>query len=235
MDANDTLFSHFARNDQPSLSIPDAAKLGMRTVSLFEELDTTDEVTAFLNELGLSSYAESFQAHGVTGRVLMSLSVAEMRDTLGVSKLRDRRLISESVRYVANVLRHDSRMSLPEDGRILTHLSNEVTVLAWIRLSVVFLIVAVTALRNDPGGLNTGWPRAVGCSLCGLSVLTVVHGMRGYWTMYKVIESGSPIVHPGDPKVAASGALLASITIALLYAVMEQRAEEASIILLISI
>lgn len=126
--------------------IPDAVHTGLRAVCLFETLDSTEEVTAWLHLLDLDRYCSTFIEHGITGRVLLGLNARELRDSLGVMRLKDRRTLIDGIRYLEERLIGGGKSGYPEDGRILTHLSNERLLLLWIRYSIVAQTVAIAIL-----------------------------------------------------------------------------------------
>ena len=112
--------------------------------------------------LGLPQYTKSFASHGVTCKDLLGLSATDLRDTLGVKKLRHRRIILDGILYLDEALQAETRTVLPEDGRILTHLSNERLMLGWMRFVVIVETVALALAKfAEPLGTTTGANRAI--------------------------------------------------------------------------
>lgn len=74
--------------------------VGPRTAARFETNERTDEVADYLRELGLATHVASSCGHAITGNMLMSLTGSELRDTLGVVKLKDRRVIMDATGYL---------------------------------------------------------------------------------------------------------------------------------------
>lgn len=211
--------------------------IGLRTAALFETNDSTEEVAEFLRALGLGTYIASFRAHAVTGDVLMSLTSAELRDTLGVAKLKDRRTVMDAVDYLREQWDPKLAYALPEDGRILTHLSNEVTMLAWLRFGVVLLTMAVASLRlvDLKTGSNQRHVVVMSTFLAVLASLAVVQAFYRYYWMHRMIESPGLDFEPDSVVWITPGVLLPGLAVLFSYGLMANETEEAAIIALLSV
>lgn len=216
--------------------IPETARVGLRAAALFETMDSVEEVADFLREMDMRQHIATFRAHAVTGATLMSLNGYELRETLGVAKLRDRRAIMDAIFYLHEQLDPLRNYSLPEDGRILTHLSNEVTFLAWMRFVVILLTVSVATVRlTDLGsGSNKVSVAATGVVVCLTAVAVVAYSFYRYFWMHRMIESPGLDFSPGDLRLLTPGLLLPTFAIILAYALMANDTEEAALLLLLS-
>lgn len=216
--------------------IPETARVGLRAAALFETMDSVEEVADFLREMDMGRYIATFRAHAVTGNTLISLSAIELRKTLGVEKLRDRRAILDAIVYLQEQLNPLGNYTLPEDGRILTHLSNEVTFLAWVRLTVVILTVSVASVRliNLSSQSNKTAVVATSALVCLAAVLVVVYAFYRYFWMHRMIESPGLTFSPGDLRLLTPGLLIPTFGIILAYALMANDSEEAALLLLLS-
>lgn len=211
--------------------------VGLRTAALFETNDSTEEVAEFLRELNLSVYIASFRAHAVTGSVLLSLTSAELRDALGVAKLKDRRIVMDAIAYLKEQIDPMRCYVLPEDGRILTHLSNEVTVLAWYRFGVVMMTMGAASLRlvNLKTELNKSHVVILSSILAVLSAGAVIQAFYRYYWMHRMIESPGLDFEPDDIVMITPGVFLPALALLFTYGIMANETEEAAILALLSV
>jgi len=96
--------------------------------------DDTDAVAEWLERIGMGSYSAMFVEQMVDVSMLKSLSLKDLRDELRVTNMSDRRRIFNGILMLLS--RDLDKYTLPEDGRILTHLFNVRVFNAWIRCAV---------------------------------------------------------------------------------------------------
>ncbi|PXF46382.1 hypothetical protein BWQ96_03881 [Gracilariopsis chorda] len=216
---------------------PTAVAAGLRTYTLFENMDSTEEVVRWLFAIGMQKYTAAFRTHAVTGSSLLSLNTIELSQTLGVSKLKDRRIILEGIAYLRQTLSSESRHSIPEDGRILTHLSNERVFLSWLRLAIILQTVAIATVRleNPVVDRNVPYIKAFNIVLSVLAILIVIYGTARYFWMHRMIEN------PGEDHIPENNILAIPLLVVFagivigLYAVLAQETEEAALLALIAV
>lgn len=216
---------------------PTAVAAGLRTYTLFENMDSTEEVVRWLFAIGMQQYTAAFRTHAVTGSSLLSLNSIELSKTLGVSKLKDRRIILEGIAYLRQTLSSESRRSIPEDGRILTHLSNERVFLSWLRLAVILETVAIATVRleNSTVDHNVPYIKAFNVVLSVLAALIVVYGMVRYFWMHRMIENPGEDHVPENTILATPLLIVFAGTVIGLYAVLAQETEEAALLALVAV
>ncbi|GAB0493634.1 hypothetical protein MMPV_004919 [Pyropia vietnamensis] len=192
--------------------VPASVRAGLAAASAFETLESPAEVAAWLRAIHLPQYVSTFVAHGVSFGTLLTLNSVELRDALGVKPLAHRRLLLDGIAYLAETLHVDTVAALPEDGRILTHLSNERTYLGWCRTVILLLAVATSTLQlvvvpepvgNSPaaraaaaavaaaaGGErgNKAWVTAVCTAFTVIAVGTLLYALWRFNWNWKVIE-----------------------------------------------
>ncbi|KAK1865051.1 hypothetical protein I4F81_007586 [Pyropia yezoensis] len=119
-------------------------------------LESPVEVAEWVAECGFPQYRDAFLGHAVSGVILRSLTSEDLRDELGVRPLRHRRAFLAAIDQLndeeAAGTPHAGHVggtfsSLPEFGRVLTHLSNVRTAHSWCRLAVQQLILALGVVR----------------------------------------------------------------------------------------
>jgi ABC-type sulfate transport system permease component len=128
-------------------------------------------------------------------------------------------------------------MILPEDGRILTHLSNDGLFLKWLRLAVLMQTIAVGTIqyvdirsqaRQLYVVLTSFVTSVVGIAAC----LYAFH--RFYW-MHRMIEFPGHDFLPDNASLLTPGLVVASFSIVLTYSLMAQDTDEAALLLLLSV
>ena len=158
--------------------IPDSIHTGLQAISLFETLDSTEEVARWLQMYHLPKYIPAFRKNGVTGRLLLGLTNEELRDVLGVRSLKDRRTIMDGICYLEDTLIGGGGSNgYPEDGRILTHLSNERLVLIWIRYAVIAQTIATATLfflGDMPAEKSHNSILVTACVLCVAGIVALL-------------------------------------------------------------
>lgn len=187
----------------------------MAAASAFETLESPAEVATWLRAIHLPQYVSTFVAHGVSFGTLLTLTSAELRDALGVRPLAHRRLLLDGIAYLAETLHEETIAALPEDGRILTHLSNERTYLGWCRGVILLLAVATSTLqlelRTDPlgdspmggPGVNKGWVTAVGTAFAVMAIVTLLYALwRFNWNWGVIEEAGRNFEADNVPRAA---------------------------------
>lgn len=224
------------RSEGVTTRIPEAARVGMRSAAFFETMDSTEEVAQFLRELDMAPYIASFRANGVTGNTLMSLNSIELRETLGVQKLRDRRMLMDAIMYLSEALGEDARRSLPEDGRILTHLSNEITFLAWLRWSVVLQTLAVANLRlislkSDRNKLEV---TALSTIVSLIAVAALLYAFHRYYWMHRMVETPGNFFSPENVRLTLPAIAVLCTGVILVYTLMANDTEEAALLALLT-
>jgi uncharacterized membrane protein YidH (DUF202 family) len=220
-----------------STHIPDAARAGLRAAAYFETMNSSDEVVAFLQEMDLRRYEQAFRTHAVTGKTLLSLTSAELRDCLGVQRLSDRRIILDGIAYLEEALAYESRMVLPEDGRILTHLSNDALFLDWLRLSILLQTTAVGTIGYVDVRSQASYVFVVLASFitCIVGIAVSVYAFHRYYWMHRMIDFPGHDFLPDNVNALTPGLVISSFSIILSYAVMSQDTDEAALMLLLSI
>lgn len=219
------------------LSAPSSVRAGLQCSSFFETNESSDEVTKWLEALGMHEYIPAFKDQDVNRDTLLSLNSVELRKNLGVKKLKDRRVILEGISYLAQAICSDTKKILPEDGRILTHLSNERIFLQWIRFGVILLTFALATLRltNLEDDSNRANVQAVSGSAATSAILAVGYGTFRYYWMHRMIENPGRDYLPGNNSVAMPLlVVVVGVTVAL-YIAMSESTEEAAMLALLSI
>lgn len=220
-------------SDNPS----DSTRGGLVGATHLESMNSTEEVARWLSTIGMPEYAPVFRAQGVTGHTLLSLNSAELRKTLGVAKLKDRRALLEQVKYLSEAYSADSLQVLPEDGRILTHLANERIFLGWVRFAVIMQTAAIATVRllnlsNEGNNLEV---RATSGLLSALAIVAVLYATARYYWMHRLVEQ--PGVHyiPGTPELFSPVMFVSIGAVIALYALMARSTKEAAILALLSV
>lgn len=214
----------------------DSVRAGLQSAALFQKMDSTEEVAAWLREIGMASYIPEFRAQSVTGNTLLSLNSVELRKTLGVTKLRDRRIFLDNICYLNQVLCLDTRKALPEDGRILTHLSNERLFLVWLRFSIIMQTVAIATLRlvviNEENDSSVTIASSV---ITVAAIVALVYATVRYLWIHQIIEQPGADRLPDKVVVLTSALFVFVGAVIALYALMSHSTEEAAILVLLSI
>lgn len=214
-----------------------SVRAGLRTRYVFHSMDDTEEVAEWLGMIGLEEYIPVFRAHSVTGNTLVSLNSVELRKTLGITNLSDRRHILDSITYLAQTLCVETKRDIPEDGRILTHLSNERIFLVWVRFTIILHTVAVVTLRlrNLENSANSSSITSISFLLAALAVFALLYGTYRYHKMHGMIDN------PGKDHAPSRAGLLAPVLIVVcsvvvgIYALMSNSTEEAAMLALMAV
>lgn len=214
----------------------DSVRAGLHSGAVFQKMDSTEEVAEWLRAIGMAAYIPEFRAQSVTGNTLLSLNSVELRKTLGVTSLKDRRVFLDSICYLNQVLCMDTRKVLPEDGRILTHLSNERLFLVWLRFSVVIQTVAIATIRlvatNKENNRSVTIVSAV-VSVGG--IVAVVYATIRYLWIHQIIEKPGVDLLPDKVWVLTPALFLFVGAVIALYALMSHSIEQAAILVLLSV
>lgn len=210
---------------------------GLHAATCFQSMDSTEEVAEWLDAIGMSSYIPVFRAQQVTGNTLLSLNSVELQKTLGITKLRDRRFLLDSIHYLDQALSIDTRKVLPEDGRILTHLSNERIFLAWVRFSVLLQTAAIASLRlvNRSNERNDVYVRAIAGLISALAIIAALYGTARYYWMHRLAEEPGAVHMPGRPKLLSPVMFVCIGAVVALHAIMAGSTEDAAILALLSL
>lgn len=201
-------------------------RAGLAAASAFETLESPAEVATWLRAIHLPQYVSTFVAHGVSFGTLLTLNSVELRDALGVKPLAHRRLLLDGIAYLAETLHEETIAALPEDGRILTHLSNERTYLGWCRGVILLLAVATSTLQLEvrpeavgdspapragaaaaalaaAGGSNKAWVTAVCTAFAVVAVGTLLYALwRFNWNWRVIEEAGRNFEADNVPRAA---------------------------------
>jgi uncharacterized membrane protein YidH (DUF202 family) len=227
------------RSSGRTTRLPETARVGLRAAALFETMDSVEEVADFLRELDLGQYVATFRAHAVTGSTLVSLSAVELREMLGVRKLKDRRAVLDAVGYVKEQMDPVRKSVLPEDGRILTHLSNERTYLVWVRLVVIMLTTAVMTVPLTELGPDAEANRASivasAVVLCVCAVSALAFAFNRYFWMHRMVEAPGQGYSPGNLRTLTPGLLVPTFAVILAYALMANNNKEVALLALLSV
>lgn len=210
---------------------------GLQAVSCFQLMDSVEEVAEWLQLIGMEQYIPVFRSQSVTGDTLISLNSVELRKTLGVTKLKDRRIFLESIHYLSQALCMDTMTTIPEDGRILTHLSNERIFLTWVRFSVILHTVSIATVRltNHSNEKNRNYITAIASVISTLATIALAYGTVRYYRMHRMIEDPGRDFLPDKVSVLVPFLFLFIGMVITLYALMSHRAEEAAILALLSL
>lgn len=192
-------------------------------------------VSDWLSALGLQHLSAAFESHGVTSDMLLSLSASELRRDLGVTRLRDRRLLMDGIAYLRQIHGGD-RPPVPEDGRILTHLMMERAVLAWAGLSLAAQTLAVASLREQA---EDGEVRRAdrGAAVAAMTWAVVVIGAAAYRHVRvgRFVEApGARLVHGESISALFVICVCAAVTIAA-YVVARFRAEDLAVVAMLAL
>lgn len=214
-----------------------SVRAALKTDTLFRNLKNTEDVEEWLYAINMESYVPIFKEHSVTGNILLSLTSVELQKTLGIANLKDRRTIINGIKYLEQTLSPEANIVLPEDGRILTHLSNERIVLLWIRFTIILQTVAVATVRLESPDHETSTSRigVISSLISAVAILAVIYGTFRYFWMQRMIRQ------PGKDHLADLGkfltpALMAIVTaVIVMYALMAQSVEEAAALALIAV
>lgn len=206
--------------------MPASVRAGLAAASAFETLESPAEVATWLRAIHLPQYVSTFVAHGVSFGTLLTLNSVELRDALGVKPLAHRRLLLDGIAYLAETLHQETIAALPEDGRILTHLSNERTYLGWCRGVILLLAVATSTLQLEvrpeavgdspapragaaaaalaaAGGSNKAWVTAVCTAFAVVAVGTLLYALwRFNWNWRVIEEAGRNFEADNVPRAA---------------------------------
>lgn len=217
--------------------ISDAATVGFRTAHLFEKMDSVDEVSQFLRELGLGQYVDTFRKHAVTGELLLSLNGVELSKTLKIKSIRHRRVILNGVSFLRQNMATESKIVLPEDGRILNHLANERTVLAWLRLAIIMQTGSVAIVRfPQSGSFNIDVSVVVSSIVIAFfAFVACAYAVYRYFLMMRMIESAGWDISPESATFFTPSLAIAVIIILSTYFVMARNAEEVAALLMLSV
>lgn len=210
---------------------------GLDSAIFFKSMEDTEEVIQWLRAIGMHAYISTFRSHAVTAEILLSLTSKELRKSLDITRLKDRRTILEAIICLKQTVSPEATLSIPEDGRILTHLNNERMFLVWPRLSLLLNIVAIATIRlqNHDNHRNVKYIIAVSTLLSSLAMLVIVFGTCRYFWMHRLIETPGQRYQPQHLTFATSIFILAiSVTITL-YALMAQSTEQAALLVLLAV
>lgn len=214
----------------------DSVRAGLQSAAAFQKMDSTEEVAEWLRAIGMAAYIPEFRAQSVTGNTLLSLNSVELRQTLGVASLKDRRVFLDSICYLNQVLCMDTRKALPEDGRILTHLSNERLFLVWLRFSIIMQTVAIATLRLVVTNKeNNRSVTVVSAVVSVAAIVAIVYATIRYLWIHQIIEKPGVDILPDNVWVLTPALFLFAGAVIALYALMSHSTEEAAILVLLSL
>lgn len=238
------VWSSFFLRPHPYATRCPPVRAGLAAASAFETLESPAEVATWLRAIHLPQYVPTFVAHGVSFGTLLTLNSVELRDALGVKPLAHRRLLLDGIAYLEETLHEDTVAALPEDGRILTHLSNERTYLGWCRGVILLLAVATSTLQLEvvPGDAaatagaavnNKAWVTAVCTAFTLVAVGTLLYALWRFNWNWRVIEAaGRNFEADNVPRaapvlLAGIGGLIAAYAVMAGEAVAALRPEDA--------
>jgi len=148
--------------------------------------------------------APAFLDHAVSGVILRSLTTEDLRDELGVKPLRHRRALIAAIDQLNSEetagTPHAGQVtgtcsSLPEFGRMLTHMSNVRTVHSWQRLAVQQLILAEGVVRlalvelKEEKDVLYRFVLAACSAFCVACVLFAVYGGWRFLKVTSILDS----------------------------------------------
>ena len=214
-----------------------SVRAGILTHRLFRDMNCRESVTEWLHAIGMELYIPIFEQHAITGEILLSLTSIELQKSLGVKRLKDRRILLEGIEYLQQTLSLETKATLPEDGRILTHLSNERIVLQWIRFSIILQTVGVATIRlENLGGETENIEVDTICYIISaVSIATLLYCARRYYWMKLMIEQPGEDHLTDSEKILTPSLLGIVIVVTVLYAIMSQSIEEATSLVLIAV
>lgn len=173
------------------------------------DLRTIDDVGKWLIKTGYREYVQQFADNEVDGKMLRSLTSAELRDDLQVKNLHHRRVILEAISKLAADEPVSDRLDrLPEHGRILDHLSNVRTYHSWLRVGVQFLSFSVVTLRLAPD--FRGVRLVAGCAyyFAAVAVLAMLYAAYRYRRVIRMIEQSRLSVPAYTPDALGAASLV---------------------------
>lgn len=220
-----------------STSYSASIHVGLQAAKMFHDMDSPEAVTEWLSALNMEVYTDAFRKHSVTGSLLLSLTPTELRRTLGVKNIRDRRAIIDAVCYLKEALSVATRTVIPEDGRILTHLSNERIFLAWVRLALILQTTAVATIRltNLTEQTNLIPVQATSSLLACLSALTLLYGGIRYYRMHALVEQPGRHHLPSNLELLSPLVFVAIGAVIILYSRTAAATEDAAVLALLSL
>lgn len=210
---------------------------GLHAPSYFRTMDDPEEVTQWLNLIGMNQYTTNFRSNQITGSTLLYLNSVELRDTLKVMKLKDRRAIVASIKYLRKVLSSQSQNGLPEHGRILTHQSNVRILLSWFRFGIILQTMAVALVRilNLENRENQTMVTVVTMLTTVFSILAILYGSFRYFWMYQLVEDPGRNKLP-EPTVVVTPMFILIISVLIaLYGFLSEDTEQAALLALIAV
>lgn len=199
-------------------------------------------VSDWLRLLGMEAYIPQFLTHQVTAKTLLSLNSADLRH-IGVNRLADRRVILDEIRrQCLEPVPHHLSQTTPEDGRILTHMSNERLLLIWCRIVLIVLTIAVAAinLRGNDNSENQKqsdqvdkFVTIVGEFLSALGICMVMYAFYRYCFMFGQANHPDKYPNANILLLVVPIMLVFIVTVIVLYGIMaHEYASQVSILLL---
>lgn len=229
--------SHYTTIQRRLNRMPTYVIAVLKSRNLFNNMDSTEEVTQWLRALDLSQYVPVFRSNAVTAHILLTLNSFELRETLCVTNISHRRTMLNAISYLRQAHISETGLQIPEHGTILTHLSNERIFVGWARFSVIMVTVAVATVRleNSKNLSNHVYVKAVSVVLAVTAILTLFYGTRRYFRMCNMIENPGEDHVPEQTIVTTPLFIAVIATIIALYATMAQETEEAALLALIAV
>jgi len=215
----------------------ESVRVGIRSPALFETMDSTEEVAEWLRAIGMSEYIPVFRAQSVTGCTLLSLNSVELRKTLGVTNLKDRRIIMEGVCYLRQSVADSAKKTIPEDGTILTQQSNERTFLAYLRFSILMHTVAMATVRllNVDNRENAAEVLTAASLLCVLAVGVLLYGTYRYFWMYRLVEEPGKDTLPNRVNILTPVFTVCIAIVLMVFSLKSESTEDAAMIAVLGI
>ena len=210
---------------------------GLHSPSYFRTMDDPEEVTQWLNFIGMNQYTFNFRSNQITGSTLLYLNSVELRDTLKVIKLKDRRVITAGIKYLRKVMSTQTQKGLPEHGRILTHQSNIRILLSWCRFAIILQTMAVALLRivNLRNRNNQTIVTVISVLTTMFSIFAILYGSFRYYWMYHLVENPARNQLPQFTVIVTPAFILFILVLILVYGVLSEETEEAALLALIAV
>lgn len=152
--------------------------------------------------------------------MLPTLTSAELRDDLGVTNLRHRRLLQHAIADYAAAHAPPQPDPLPEHGRILDHLSNVRTYHSWLRVGVQLLAFAVVTLRLAPAFRDSPVVSAAAFYYAALGLLAFLYGVYRYRAVVRMIEHSEASTPTFRPDRAGIISMLVLVLIASVFSIV---------------
>lgn len=151
--------------------------------------DLDGGVESFLHWVGFPQYKEFFEQQHISGELLPSLENIELRDGLGVTKLRHRREIMKGVHSLCGTSSDRKQRFVPEFGRILIHLSNMRTFHSWITVGLQHFVFGIALNLIAPTFRTSNEIRRASIYIWAVGLGAHLYATARYWSVARVVDT----------------------------------------------